>query len=54
MPVGKGKYRVVKTAKGPVRLHFTGSGSVNEAKNLSSGKTHTPREFKADRKKSKK
>lgn len=49
MPVGPGKYRV-KTTKGgkKIRLHFTKSGTVNEAKNLKSGATHTPAEFKRD------
>lgn len=51
MPVGPGKYRVTQTPKGPVRLHITPSGAVNEAKNLKTGATHTPAEFKADRKK---
>jgi len=52
MPVGRGRYRVVQTSKGPVRLHFTSGrgGTVNEAKNLKTGATHTPAEFKADRK----
>jgi hypothetical protein len=50
MPVGPGKYRVMTTKTGKqVRLHFTKGGVVNEAKNLASGKTHTPAEFKADR-----
>jgi hypothetical protein len=49
MPVGAGRYRV-KTTKGgqKVRLHFTPGGRVNEAKSLSSGATHTPREFQRD------
>ena len=52
MPVGKGRYRVVTTASGEeVRLHFTTGGKVNEAKNLRTGKVHTPAEFKADAKK---
>jgi hypothetical protein len=52
MPVGKGRYRVVTTASGEkVRLHFTTGGKVNEAKNLKTGATHTPAEFKADKKK---
>ena len=51
MPVSKGgKFRTVETSKGPVRLHFTKSGAVDEAKNLRSGATHSPAEFKADRK----
>jgi hypothetical protein len=52
VPVGPGRYRVVQTPKGPVRLHFGKKGAVNEAKNLKSGAVHTPAEFKADRKKS--
>jgi hypothetical protein len=51
MPVGKGRYRVTPSG---VRLHITPSGQVNEAKSLKSGKTHTPAEFKADRKAAKK
>jgi len=51
MPVGKGRYRTVQTSKGPVRLHFTPGGTVNEAKNLKTGATHDPKEFAADRKK---
>jgi hypothetical protein len=53
MPVGKGSYRMVKTKAGKmVRLHFTASGKVNEAKNMKSGATHTPAEFHADAKRS--
>lgn len=49
MPVGPGKYRVVTTKSGKkVRLHITPSGKVNEAKNLATGATHTPEEFKRD------
>ena len=52
MPLRGGKYRVTTTSGGKrVRLHFTNSGTVNEAKNLDSGKTHTPAEFAADRRK---
>ena len=55
MPVGKGRYRVRTTKSGKkVRLHFTPSGRVNEAKNLKTGATHTPAEFRADRKKRRK
>jgi hypothetical protein len=50
MPVGKGRYRVVQTPKGPVRLHFTPKGTVNEAVNTKTGARHSPAEFKADRK----
>jgi hypothetical protein len=54
MPVGKGRFRVVTRGGKKVRLHFTGkSGKVNEAKNLKTGATHTPAEFKADEKKKK-
>jgi len=50
MPVGPGKYLVVRTKSGKtVRLHFTPGGTVNEAKNLKSGATHTPQEFAKDR-----
>ena len=53
MPVGKGSYRMVKTKTGKmVRLHFTPSGKVNEAKNMKSGATHTPAEFRSDAKRS--
>lgn len=49
MPLGKGvRYRVTSTPKGKVRLAFKGS-KVIEAKNMKSGATHTPAEFKADR-----
>lgn len=55
MPVGKGRYRVITTSSGEkVRLHWTPGGKVNEAKNLKTGATHTPAEFKADKKKKKK
>ena len=45
MPVGAGRYRM----KNGVRLHFTPSGRVNEAKNMKTGATHTPAEFEKDR-----
>lgn len=52
MPVGPGKYRVITTSSGEkIRLHWTPGGKVNEAKNLRTGKVHTPAEFKADAKK---
>jgi hypothetical protein len=55
MPVPKGgRYRTVETPKGPVRLHFDKGGAVNEAKNLKTGATHSPKEFAADRKASRK
>ena len=51
MPVGPGKYRVMTTKTGKkIRLHFAPGGRVNEAKNLKTGETHTPAEFKAERK----
>lgn len=52
MPLGKNiRYRVKQTAKGPVRLAFRGNRVV-EAKNLRTGKIHTPGEFiAAERKK---
>lgn len=46
MPVGPGYYR---TTKSGVRLHFAPGGTVNEAKNMTSGKVHSPAEFAADR-----
>lgn len=49
MPVGPGRFRVRTTASGKkVRLHFTPTGRVNEAKNLTTGRTHTPAEFRRD------
>lgn len=55
MPLPKGtKYRVKKTKSGKeIRLAFNKKGEVIEAKNLKSGATHTPAEFKADKKKRK-
>ncbi len=47
MPVGPGRYRYKPGTH--IRLHFTPSGEVNEAKNMKSGATHTAKEFKADR-----
>lgn len=53
MPLGKNvRYAVKKTSKGPVRLAFSGK-KVIEAKNMKTGKVHTPAEFKADAKKAK-
>jgi len=50
MPVGPGRYRVTTTESGKkIRLHFTSGGTVNAAKNLTSGATHSPGEFKRDR-----
>ena len=56
MPIrGAARYRVKTTAKGKkVRLAFDKEGDVVEAKSLETGKTHTPDEFAADRKKKKK
>lgn len=51
MPTGPGRYRVVTRGGKKIRLHFTPKGAVNEAKNLKTGATHTPKEFKADAKK---
>jgi hypothetical protein len=48
MPIPGGGHYAVKNG---VRLHFDKSGKVNEAKNLKTGATHTPAEFKADSKK---
>jgi len=54
MPIKGGKYRTTTTSSGKImRLHFTANGKVNEAKNMKTGKTHTPAEFKADKLKSK-
>ena len=51
MPLGKGvRYRYKKGTK--MRLAFKG-GKVIEAKNMKTGKTHTPTEFKKDKKKKK-
>lgn len=54
MPLGPGvRYRVKTTGSGKkVRLAFKGK-QVIEAKNLKTGATHTPAEFKADRSKAK-
>ena len=52
MPVPKGaRFRVKTTKSGAkIRLAFVGKGKVVEAKNLRTGKTHTPAEFARDRK----
>jgi len=54
MPLPKGtRFRVKTTKSGKrVRLAFKG-GKVIEAKNIDSGATHTPREFRADRRRRK-
>ena len=46
MPVGPGRYRYKRGTS--MRLHFTPGGMVNEAKNMDTGATHTPAEFRAD------
>ena len=53
MPLPKSTKYAVKTTKTgkKIRLAFTPKGKVIEAKNLKTGKTHTPAEFKKDRKK---
>jgi len=49
MPLGKGvRYRYKKGTK--TRLAFK-NGTVIEAKNMKTGKIHTPKEFAADKKK---
>jgi len=53
MPIPGAKYRMKQTGKGPVRLAFQ-DNAVVEAKNMKTGAMHTPAEFKADKKKSKK
>lgn len=53
MPIKNATYRVTKTGAGPVRLAYV-KGVVVEAKNLKTGATHTPAEFKADAKATKK
>lgn len=54
MPLGKNvRYRVHTTKTGKkIRLAFKGN-TVIEAKNLKTGKIHTPSEFARDKKKSK-
>jgi len=54
MPLLKGtRFRVKTTRSGKrIRLAFKG-GKVIEAKNIDSGATHTPREFRADRRRRK-
>ena len=51
MPLSQSvRYRVKTTSKGKkIRLAFTKSGRVIEAKNLKTGATHTEAEFKRDR-----
>lgn len=46
MPIGPGYYRYKPGTK--MRLHFTPSGKVDEAKNMKTGATHTPAEFAQD------
>lgn len=55
MPIrGAVKYRTKKTSKGNIRLAFNSKGEVIEAKNMKTGKIHTPAEFQADKKRAKK
>ena len=50
MPIKGAKYAIKTTKSGKkIRLAFV-KGKVVEAKNLKTGKTHTPAEFKADEK----
>jgi hypothetical protein len=53
MPLPKGTRYAMKKMKGGgyERLAFGKGGQVVEAKNMKTNKTHTPAEFKADRKK---
>jgi hypothetical protein len=50
MPIKGARYRMVKTPKGPVRLAFKGAKTVVEAKNIKTGATHTPEQFRRERK----
>lgn len=43
-------YRVTRRGGEKVRLAFDKNGAVVEAKSLTSGRVHTPAEFKADAK----
>lgn len=52
MPLPKSTHYGV--TKSGVRLAFTPKGKVIEAKNMKTGKTHTPKEFAKDRAKAKK
>lgn len=56
MPLPKGTKYVSKTTKNgkKMRLAFTPGGKIIEAKNMITGATHTPAEFKKDRAKKKK
>ena len=47
------KYRVTTKGGQKIRLAFKGN-KVVEAKNLKTGATHTPAEFRADKKKKRK
>ena len=50
MPLGPDvRYRVVRRGGKKIRLAFRGKKTVVEAKNLATGRTHTPTEFKRDR-----
>lgn len=49
MPIPNARYRVKTTSRGKkIRLAFVGKGKVVEAKNLKTGGTHTPAEFRHD------
>lgn len=54
MPLGKGVRYAVKTTKSGKKIRLAWkNGKVTEAKNMKTGKKHTPAEFKADKKKKK-
>lgn len=53
MPLKGVRYRVVTKGGKKIRLAFRGKKKVVEAKNLRTGKTHTPAEFARDRAKKK-
>lgn len=48
MPIQGARYRYKKGTN--IRLAFKGKGTVVEAKNMASGKIHTPDEFARERK----
>lgn len=53
MPIQGARYKTMTTKTGKtVRLAFKGR-QVIEAKNMKTGKTHTPKQFSADRAKTK-
>lgn len=49
MPLSNVRYRVVTRGGKKIRLAFRGASTVVEAKNLKTGATHTPEEFKRER-----